>query len=325
MKYVPPDPNSVPAFVSFLGDEIKVGPKDRSVVEFAASIHAKFVSIHPFVDGNGRCGRLLMNSILLANQLPVVLVNYDDRARYLDSLEEANQTGDISNFVGFILECSEASINDLRYGDDDSANNIEKGPEEATSIGIQETKDQPESPLQVFMQSRLQIQRRKTESNYNTCIEGFSLLGTEIKSIIDGFNTNVEYTEYGYSMFFKKFDVISMEKYHALANNKRASQTWFVMFGVNWKTLTEKILCFFQSTSSAFKALNQDLEVSLALARYNGETYIRLMNEPITIREIGYSDGQIVFFCNDGESHAGHVKSMIENLLVEVMDNYFIE
>jgi Fic family protein len=325
MKFVPPEPNSVSSFVKILSDEIKSGPEDRSIIEFAASIHAKFVSIHPFVDGNGRGGRLLMNAILLANQLPVVLINYEDRSRYLDSLEEANQTGDITNFVSFILECFENSMNDLSDTGSKLKIEIEKETEISKAVDTIKSEESLERPLQLFMQNRIKTQRKKTENNYNAYKNGLLLLATEIQTLIENFNNNVEYTEYGYSMFFKNYDMISMEKYHALANEKRASQTWFIMLGVNWRTFTERILCFFQTPSRAFKTLNSNLEVTLALARYDGESYNRLINEPISIREIGYSDGQILFFCNDGQILEGHVRFMIEKLLVELIENYFVE
>ena len=92
-----------------LGEEIRNGGPDRSPLEFAASLHTKLVAIHPFIDGNGRTARLLLNAWLLAQGLPVVIVNYADRERYLHCLSESNK-GDLSSMVEFFIECFEQQL-----------------------------------------------------------------------------------------------------------------------------------------------------------------------------------------------------------------------
>ena len=58
-------------------------------VQLAAEMHEKLVSIHPFIDGNGRTARLVMNLILLQNGYPVTIIASDrqKRTEYYDSLE----------------------------------------------------------------------------------------------------------------------------------------------------------------------------------------------------------------------------------------------
>jgi Fic family protein len=79
VDFVPPQPHTVPAFMEQFSQEIKIAAIDRSPLEFAATVHTKFVWIHPFSDGNGRTARLLLNACLLAYQLPVIIVNFADR------------------------------------------------------------------------------------------------------------------------------------------------------------------------------------------------------------------------------------------------------
>lgn len=58
-------------------------------VELAALVHLKFVTIHPFTDGNGRISRLLMNFILNRNGFPMLDIEYLNRAAYYNALERS--------------------------------------------------------------------------------------------------------------------------------------------------------------------------------------------------------------------------------------------
>ena len=62
-------------------------------IELAAEAHYRLVSIHPFVDGNGRTARLLMNMILLMSGYPPAIIAKHDRLAYIASLEKAQRGG----------------------------------------------------------------------------------------------------------------------------------------------------------------------------------------------------------------------------------------
>ena len=75
-------------------------------VELAAEMHERLVSIHPFVDGNGRTSRLLMNLILLQNGYPIAILKGDteSRLRYYEALETAQIEKDKTAFISLIYE-----------------------------------------------------------------------------------------------------------------------------------------------------------------------------------------------------------------------------
>ena len=71
-------------------------------VEAAALIHQKFVFIHPFIDGNGRVGRLLMNTVLIQRGYLPIIIPPIRRLEYIQLLEKAHE--DVNPFIDFIAE-----------------------------------------------------------------------------------------------------------------------------------------------------------------------------------------------------------------------------
>lgn len=66
-------------------------------VELAAEAHYRLVTIHPFIDGNGRTARLLMNMILMMKGYPPAIIHKKDRLAYLNSLEKAQLNQGVKN------------------------------------------------------------------------------------------------------------------------------------------------------------------------------------------------------------------------------------
>jgi Fic family protein len=79
-------------------------------VTIAALAHYKFVSIHPFVDGNGRTARLLMNLILMQHGYPPAIITPKDRLKYLKSLEKAQLGGAIEDYLQLIYDAEKRSL-----------------------------------------------------------------------------------------------------------------------------------------------------------------------------------------------------------------------
>ncbi len=75
----------------------------------AAEMHYRFVCIHPFIDGNGRVSRLIMNMILMSNGFPPAIILKVDRRKYYRVLNDANQ-GKEDSFINFIGKSIERSL-----------------------------------------------------------------------------------------------------------------------------------------------------------------------------------------------------------------------
>ncbi|KVU43427.1 cell filamentation protein Fic [Burkholderia ubonensis] len=105
----PPDFMHLPAeMASLIGWYETAG--NMHPVERAAELHTRFVKIHPFVDGNGRTGRLLLNFELMKAGYPPAIIRKEDRLAYYDSLDRACVTGDYGDIVHLVAESVRRSL-----------------------------------------------------------------------------------------------------------------------------------------------------------------------------------------------------------------------
>jgi Fic family protein len=108
-KHKPPDAIDVPFKMNELIHWFRKNEGKLHTVELSALIHHKFVNIHPFFDGNGRVGRLLMNIVLLRQGYPLSVVLKNDRKKYYDTLAKADEKDYIS-FVRLMAQSVERSL-----------------------------------------------------------------------------------------------------------------------------------------------------------------------------------------------------------------------
>lgn len=110
--HVPPDPLLVPEKMENLLAEFKYNKKMHPI-ERAVLFHLKFEGIHPFVDGNGRTGRLLLNLMLMQEGYPPINIKYSDRKRYYEAFDAYYRDGNISIMLSIVLD--EISFRLMKY------------------------------------------------------------------------------------------------------------------------------------------------------------------------------------------------------------------
>ena len=89
---------------------LKAASKTLHPLEYAAEAHLRFVSIHPFRDGNGRTGRLLMNLLLLQAGYPIVVISNQVRKAYIDAIVNAQQEGESGQLLNLIVDSAQSSL-----------------------------------------------------------------------------------------------------------------------------------------------------------------------------------------------------------------------
>jgi len=99
-KYPLPVPKDISRLMGELIPRIQSIRGKKHPVEIASLVHKEFVFIHPFVDGNGRVARLLMNLVLLQEGYNIALIPFVCRNQYIESLEKAH-TND-SDFIDLV-------------------------------------------------------------------------------------------------------------------------------------------------------------------------------------------------------------------------------
>ncbi|CAA6804889.1 MAG: Cell filamentation protein Fic [uncultured Sulfurovum sp.] len=96
-------PSQMEAFITWYKNEAQT----LHPIERACHVHVDFVGIHPFIDGNGRISRLLMNFELMKSGFPPVVLKVENRLAYYDALDKAHTLGDYEPFTTLVEESFE--------------------------------------------------------------------------------------------------------------------------------------------------------------------------------------------------------------------------
>ena len=114
-RQVPPDALQVPQQMKGFVDWHESEGAVLHPVELAARTHADFVKIHPFMDGNGRTARLLMNFDLMRKGFPAIVLPVERRLAFSAALDTALVDGDYGPFLRLIGEMAERSFEPYWY------------------------------------------------------------------------------------------------------------------------------------------------------------------------------------------------------------------
>ena len=110
-KHKPPVPNEMYGQIKNFYAEMQY-KNTENAIELAAWTHAEFVKIHPFVDGNGRTSRIIMNYQLMAAGFLPVSIAKENRLEYFEVLETYALNGDLQPFAEMIAELEEERLDE---------------------------------------------------------------------------------------------------------------------------------------------------------------------------------------------------------------------
>jgi len=104
--YIPPQPCLVPKLMEDYFRFYEIEKDNLHPIVLSAEMHEKLVTIHPFIDGNGRTSRLVMNLILLQQGYPLAIIggSPENRIKYYEALQQVQNGENKTAFVDYIIE-----------------------------------------------------------------------------------------------------------------------------------------------------------------------------------------------------------------------------
>lgn len=109
-EHTPPQPYLVPKLMEQLIIDYNELSKTTDVIQAVSLMHLKFESIHPFIDGNGRTGRLLLNFELMKKGFLPVNIKFSDRAKYYDCFDDYRKNGTADMLKGLIADYEQQEL-----------------------------------------------------------------------------------------------------------------------------------------------------------------------------------------------------------------------
>jgi Fic family protein len=109
-EHIPPQPYLVAVQMEELVHDYTKMQQEKHIIEAIAEFHLRFESIHPFIDGNGRTGRLLMNLELIKAGMMPVNIKFTDRLKYYNTFDAYRKGNDIEAITTLIANYEVAEL-----------------------------------------------------------------------------------------------------------------------------------------------------------------------------------------------------------------------
>ena len=311
--YPPPGPESVPVSMQEFGrwiSDVSVPAGDAFAgakgLIAAAVAHTWLVTVHPFVDGNGRVARLLMNLMLMRHGYPIAIITKEDRPRYYDALE-SSQASDLTPFIVLVAECIEESLEEYEA----AAKEQRDKNEWATSLAQRFTRPD----------------RIRAENEYEVWKSAMELLKSHLQQTVHTINQVIEVR----NVYLKltEFGTLEFEKYSALRQGESAKRTWFLRVDFRRSEKAARYLFFFGHASHPMR---RRCDVTLHLAReeppnsfyYERLEHVQSSNVPDLV-EVGYemSKERFVIKPRNGRPRMCRVEEFTEQFFNEVVAKHF--
>jgi Fic family protein len=108
--HTPPQPYMINKLMEDLMFHMEEWKKTKNTVEQVALFHLEFESIHPFIDGNGRTGRLILNLMLMQQGYPPINIKYSNRMKYYACFEDYGKTENPKAMIKLITKLLETEM-----------------------------------------------------------------------------------------------------------------------------------------------------------------------------------------------------------------------
>ncbi|MXY66860.1 Fic family protein [Candidatus Poribacteria bacterium] len=311
-EFSPPGPESIRGEMEIFGRWLSTNSTPSTDVfasvqglAAAAAAHTWFVTVHPFIDGNGRVARLLLNLMLMRHGYPIAIITKDDRFRYYDALEDSQAT-DLTPFIMLVAECIQESLEEYEAAAKEEREKIEW----AASLAQKFT--EPE--------------RVRAENEYEVWKNAMDLLKSHVQQIVNIFDQQVGGQM---NVYLKDFGNLDFEKYYALRQHESAKRTWFLRVDFRRNDKTARYLFFFGHASYA---MGNRCDVTLHIAReepsnsYNYERLDGIQHSNVPdLTEIGYEmrRERYVIKMRNRRTRASSIEEFTKRFFEDIVGKHF--
>ena len=232
----------------------------------ATEAHARFVSVHPFGDGNGRVARLIANYFLWGSQLPGLLLPWENRDRYYDALEECNSKevgawGDLTDLLRVFCDVFTDTLEFLRPDEEERV-------EEDRELGVenvvvdQASRENSVSRLMKRLSaSNAALSAEEQYEDWKNNVEGISAEVREYSGQI----SRLFRSEWGGSLEVRGYDLIDRDTYHAIRRRQRHSRTWYMKLLATLPDSVEELVFYFGPNSRVARQLEPTLAFTCSM------------------------------------------------------------
>lgn len=273
--FVPPDFTQVNGFIDNMFEYLNSDKfNSLPVLLQAAEAHVRFVSIHPFTDGNGRVARLLANFYLWRRGVPGLLLSWQNRDRYYDALDQCNtrevkgKPGDMSDLVRLFCDAFEDILLDadnvLVSGDNDIEVQLNVVTEDVSS----ESGTAFDMLLSRISKKSIVLDY---DDQYDIWFNCFSVMLNDLQKKVDMLSRHLDASSIDVKVYLIKYQLIDKDTYMAIRTHEKFSRTWFVKLIVETPNKSEEIVLYFGCNSTDSSLISSDLDntCSLHISRFN--------------------------------------------------------
>jgi len=301
--HVPPEFLQVEPLVRELVERLNTeGFRSQPVVIQVADFHARFVAIHPFLDGNGRVTRLLVNYLFWRNDMPGLLLHWENRNRYYDALDEADH-GNLDDLADLFADQFEAALDEFQQFAERATPFVENDIESPPKIEDRQRHPSVEKLLKKFSTGTPALNLHMQYDNWH---RDMTRLASDAAAVVADLESAFK-THTGGFLLFKHYDVVDKESYLAMRKRDRISRTWLMMLTVVLRGKREKLIGYFSANSKGVRELDSTLSFTASLhftIRSDDGRDTRVVDVPgIALKEIGHDGARLCALVTaDGET-----------------------
>jgi cell filamentation protein, protein adenylyltransferase len=310
-QFRPPAVSAVPGEMDVFGKWLSAtsvpGDEVASIEGLLRAVvaHTWFVQIHPFIDGNGRVARLLMNLVLMRYQFPIAIITKADRERYYDALE-ISQSSDLSAILALVTECLHESLEEYEAAVAEDRKALE---------WTQSLAAQLEQPV---------ITRARNE--YEVWKSAMELMRSYFQQTVAMIDEQLTFGR----VYFKDFGMLEPEKYLLLRQGESAKHTWFFRVDFRTENRAARYLFWFGRPSAFLRRETCEVTAHLSREEPPGSFYyesLQSMTAPNVpdLFEIGYRPDkeQFVALYRSDKVRLDRIEAIGRRFLEEIVRLHF--